>query len=89
MLWTRLVTAMESSQRVTRQVGNAFRRLRRERGMSCKQVAARAGVTPPMLSRYERGRQYPSLPTLVRVLRALDCTAEDFGKRLGPWGCLG
>lgn len=38
-----------------------------------------------MLSRYEHGRQYPSLPSLVKILRALDCTAEDFGNRLGPW----
>jgi transcriptional regulator with XRE-family HTH domain len=40
-----------------------------------------------MLSRYEHGRQQPTLTTLVKILRVLDCSAEDFGKRLGPWGC--
>lgn len=82
------MTAMDSSQRVAHQVGSALRRLRRERGMLCKQLAPRAGITRSMLSRYELGRQHPTLPTLVKILRALDCSAEDFGKRLGPWGCL-
>jgi transcriptional regulator with XRE-family HTH domain len=78
----------ESNQRIARQVGGALRRLRLARRLAMKQVASRAGITRPMLSRYELGRQHPSLPNLVKVLRALDCTAEDFGKRLGPWGCL-
>ncbi|MDP9120113.1 MAG: helix-turn-helix domain-containing protein [Acidobacteriota bacterium] len=38
-----------------------------------------------MLSRYEHGRQYPSLPSLVKILRTLGCSA---GSRLRPWGCL-
>lgn len=79
---------MKPEERVARQVGAALRRLRHERRLLSKQVASRAGISRPMLSRYEHGQQHPSLPNLVKVLRALDCTAEDFGKRLGPWGCL-
>jgi len=79
---------MPCEDRVSRQVGAALRRLRLERRLGQKQIAGRAGVTVSMLSRYEHGRQYPSLPSLVKILRALDCSAEDFGKRLGPWGCL-
>jgi transcriptional regulator with XRE-family HTH domain len=79
---------MPSEDRVSRQVGAALRRLRFERLLGQKQVAGRAGVTVSMLSRYEHGRQHPSLPSLVKILRALDCSAEDFGRRLGPWGCL-
>jgi len=78
----------ESNQRIGRQVGGALRRLRLERRLGLKPVAGRAGVTVSMLSRYEHGRQHPSLPNLVKVLRALDCSAEDFGRHLGPWGCL-
>jgi transcriptional regulator with XRE-family HTH domain len=78
---------MPSEDRACRQVGAALRRFRLERRLGQKQVAGRAGVTVSMLSRYEHGRQYPSLPSLVKILRALDCSAEDFGKRLGPWGC--
>jgi transcriptional regulator with XRE-family HTH domain len=79
---------MKPEDRVSRQVGAALRRLRLERRFAMKAVASRAGITRPMLSRYEHGQQHPSLPNLVRVLRAMDCTAEDFGRRLGPWGCL-
>jgi transcriptional regulator with XRE-family HTH domain len=79
---------MKPEERVARQVGAALRRLRRERRLLSKQVASRAGITIPMLSRYEHGRQQPTLATLVKILRVLDCSAEDFGRRLGPWGCL-
>jgi len=53
-----------------------------------KQVAGRAEITVSMLSLYEHGHRCPSLPNLVKILRALDCTAEEFGNTLGPWGCL-
>jgi len=79
---------MESSQRVACQVGGALRRLRLERDLGQKQVAGRAGISRSMLSRYEHGHRYPSLPILAKILRVLDCSAEDFGRRLGPWGCL-
>jgi transcriptional regulator with XRE-family HTH domain len=82
------MVATESNLRISRQVGGALRRLRLARRLDQKQVAGRAGVTVSMLSRYEHGRQHPSLPNLVKVLRALDCSAEDFGRHLGPWGCL-
>ena len=77
-----------SDPRVARQVGQALRRLRLERRLLGKQVASRADITRTMLSRYEHGHQNPSLPNLVKILRVLGCSAEDFGKRLGPWGCL-
>jgi transcriptional regulator with XRE-family HTH domain len=79
---------MKPEDRVTRQVGAALRRIRQERDFAMKVVAIRAGVTIPMLSRYELGRHQPTLTTLVKILRVLDCSAEEFGKRLGPWGCL-
>jgi transcriptional regulator with XRE-family HTH domain len=75
-------------ERVASQVGQALRRLRLERRLRASSLAWRAGITPAMLSRYEHGQQHPSIPTLVKILRVLNCSAEDFGKRLGPWGCL-
>jgi transcriptional regulator with XRE-family HTH domain len=69
-------------------VGQALLRLRRERRLLSKQVASRAGITTSMHSRYEHGHQRPTLPVPVKILKTLDCSAEDFGKRLGPWGCL-
>jgi transcriptional regulator with XRE-family HTH domain len=79
---------MKADERVARQVGRVLRRLRLDQDFLMKQVAGRAGITVSMLSRYENGRGCPSLPNLVKILRALDCSAEDFGSRLGPSGCL-
>lgn len=75
-----------SDGRVARQVGRALHRLRLERDFAQKVVASRAGITKPMLSNYEHGHQQPTLSTLVKILRVLNCTAEEFGRRLGPWG---
>ena len=77
-----------SDPRVAHQVGAALRRLRLERCLLGKQVASRADITRTMLSRYEHGHQSPTLPVLVKILKALNCSAEDFGRHLGPWGCL-
>jgi len=79
---------MRSDERVARQIGKALRRLRLEEDLVLKQVAGRAGITISMLSAYEHGHRCPTVPNLVNILRALDCSAEYFGSRLGPWGCL-
>jgi uncharacterized protein len=39
-------------------------------GMSQAELARRAGVPPTMVSAYERDRRQPTLPTLLRLLRA-------------------
>jgi transcriptional regulator with XRE-family HTH domain len=79
---------VKSDERVACQVGRALRRLRLDQDFLMKQVAGRAEITVSMLSLYEHGHRCPSLPNLVKILRALDCTAEEFGNTLGPWGCL-
>jgi transcriptional regulator with XRE-family HTH domain len=61
---------MRSDERLARQVGQALRRLRKERRLLAKQVASRADITRSMLSRYELGWRCPSLPNLARSARA-------------------
>lgn len=39
-------------------------------GISQRELARRAGVPQSMISAYERGRREPTLPTLLRILRA-------------------
>lgn len=46
--------------------------LRERAGLSQKELAARAGITPAMLSNYETGVKAPSLQSLGRILDALD-----------------
>ena len=78
--------AMESNQRIARQVGAAIRRLRLKRCQAQQQVADSAGVPEAALSAYECGQQLPDLRTLRLVLAALGIGADEFGRHLGPWG---
>jgi transcriptional regulator with XRE-family HTH domain len=76
------------NERIARQIGGVLRRIRLERQRRQRHVAEAAGITRGKLCSYERGRLCPSLPTLVSLLTALDCSPEEFGQHLGPWGCL-
>lgn len=49
-------------------LGRALRLLRETVGKSQKEVAAAAGITPPMLSAYERERTAPEMETLDKIL---------------------
>lgn len=63
---------------IFRGLGRALRFLREKRGKSQKQVAAAAGVTPPMLSSYENDRTRPELDTLDKILhRGLEATLDE------------
>lgn len=52
-------------------IGTRLRELRRREGMSLADVGRRAGLSPSLISKIERGRTYPTLPTLLRVGLAL------------------
>lgn len=41
-------------------VGPALRRIRQERGLTQRDLAKRAGLTPALVSSYERGKRLPS-----------------------------
>ncbi len=61
-----------------RQIGARLRQLRKARGLTGKEVAERAGIPPPQLSRIERGQQHGGgLPALEPLLAAMDCTLHD------------
>ncbi|HVT15843.1 MAG TPA: helix-turn-helix transcriptional regulator [Thermoanaerobaculia bacterium] len=77
---------MRSDERTARQIGHAFRRIRVERKKTQQVIANRAGLTKPTLSRYERGRACPPFPDLLKVLAALECSPQDFGRYFGPIG---
>jgi len=79
---------MADSERVARQVGSAIRRVRVQRRQRQYKVAEAAGISRRQLAAYEHGRQQPSVAALAALLRVLGCSAEEFGRHLGPWGCL-
>jgi transcriptional regulator with XRE-family HTH domain len=58
-------------------IGEALRRLRQERDLKQAQVAEGAGITSPMLSAYETGKQKPSFATIDKILTAMDLDPID------------
>jgi len=53
-------------------IGQAIRERRLALGLSQSDVAARAGMTQPALSRLEAGGTVPTIPVLERIAVALD-----------------
>lgn len=53
-------------------LGRAVRERRLALGLSQTEVAARAGMTQPALSRLEAGGAVPTIPVLERISAALD-----------------
>jgi ribosome-binding protein aMBF1 (putative translation factor) len=53
-------------------IGQAVRERRLALGLSQVELAARAGVTQPALSRLEAGGVVPTIPLLERITAALD-----------------
>nr|WP_202886075.1 helix-turn-helix transcriptional regulator [Kribbella sandramycini] len=58
-------------------IGNVFRRLRRERGITLRELAERAQVSVPYLSEIERGRKEPSSEILAAICRGLELELTD------------
>jgi DNA-binding XRE family transcriptional regulator len=53
-------------------IGQAVRERRVALGLSQTELAARAGMTQPALSRLEAGGSVPTIPVLERISAALD-----------------
>ncbi|MEV7801730.1 Scr1 family TA system antitoxin-like transcriptional regulator [Microbispora sp. NPDC088329] len=63
---------MEDRQGRLRELGELLRRLRKDAGLTGKELARRAGVAQPTISRMETGRLLPTPETVERVSIALD-----------------
>lgn len=50
--------------------GAVLRTVRRRAGLTQRQLGERAGVTQPVIAAYESGRRQPSVPALLRLVRA-------------------
>jgi DNA-binding XRE family transcriptional regulator len=56
------------------ELGAVIRQLRLDAGLSQHELAQRAGMTQPALSRLERGGTVPTLTVLDRIANALQAT---------------
>lgn len=65
-------------------MGGQLRRLRRQRGLSLQEVAARAQLSLGFLSQIERGLSSPTLRDLIRVAEALEATLAQLLEPVQP-----
>jgi transcriptional regulator with XRE-family HTH domain len=72
---------MDFSRRVALQVAQLLRDERIRRKISMDQLAAKAGLSQPMISYVERGLRNPTLDTLLRIAGALDVDLWKLLKR--------
>ena len=58
-------------------IGNRIRNIRMQRGLSQEQLAEAVGVGTAHISHIETGNSTPSLRTMVDIINALGCSADE------------
>jgi transcriptional regulator with XRE-family HTH domain len=64
-------------------VGDRVRELRQRKGLSGKEVAARAGIPPETLSRIENGKMVPSAAMMEKLAHGLGVPAHQIADTPG------
>jgi transcriptional regulator with XRE-family HTH domain len=75
-------------QDATNELGQHIKRLREDRGLNVRGLAAKAGLTGSAVSRVENGKRTPALDTLKAIASALDVPLTDMfamSGYLGPY----
>lgn len=73
----------ERAREIGRDIGHFIRDLRRNAGVSLRQLADRAGVSNPYLSQVERGLRKPSAEVLQQIASALRVSTPVMYLRAG------
>lgn len=72
-----MVMSAEYRAKIAHRIGKRVRVLRQVAGWSLVDLAKRAKMLPPNVSRVEAGKHIPALETLVRLARALGVSVAD------------
>ncbi len=73
------LSSNSTTKQVTEEIlGPRIQMLRKRYGLSMRQLAAKAGLTPGIVSCIERGKNSPSITTLSKLLAALDSDLQSF-----------
>lgn len=59
-----------------RMLGQKLRDVRKEKGCTQQMLADRAGIGTVYLSEIERGIKFPSINSFIRIIEALDISAD-------------
>jgi transcriptional regulator with XRE-family HTH domain len=65
-------------------IGDRIRALRQGKRMGLVALGAHTGLSPGLLSKLERGRLYPTLPTLLRIALVFDVGLDHFFVAASP-----
>jgi quercetin dioxygenase-like cupin family protein/DNA-binding XRE family transcriptional regulator len=65
-------------------IGEKLRALRLKKKMGLVELGQHSGLSPALLSKIERGRLIPTLPTLLRVALVFSVGLEHFFTEAGP-----
>lgn len=60
--------------------GERLKQIRTDRGMKTKFLAAKIGICTPLVYKYERGVQCPTLKRVGKICKAFKMTPEEFMK---------
>lgn len=66
-----------SATKHRRLLGEAVRARRKKAGFSQEKLAEKAGLSTVFISRVERGKESPSIDSLVKIAHALGAKASD------------
>jgi transcriptional regulator with XRE-family HTH domain/Zn-dependent peptidase ImmA (M78 family) len=72
------------SEKEAKKIGEKIKILRTNRGLTSKEVAIRAGISPQSLSRIENGHHDVVFTTLGRILAAMGYTLKDLAAEVNP-----
>ena len=70
------------------EVGNKIREARLQKGYTQQVLAEKAGIGEMYVSEIERGVKMPSLNLFVKIITALDVSADYVLRDALPSGCL-
>jgi len=58
-------------------IGERIKILRKNKGLTQKELSEKVGVTEQAVSKWERGKSYPSIDVIQSITRILDCSPND------------
>lgn len=69
---------------MARTFGENLRRVRKAANLSARELAARVGVTPPVMSKWETQKGLPEGPTLIKLAKALGVSIDELLAGVDP-----
>jgi len=69
---------MGSSEYIIVQIGAKIRQIRKEQGFKLGELADKSGISIAMLSKIENGRVFPTLSSLIDILKTLQIDLSHF-----------